>query len=80
MKEVHSTYATTQRWVTITNLAGKNHDKSRTIYGCAKRGCDKTHFNFDVFAVGFPVKNTYCLDHIPLLVRIKMYFKERNTA
>lgn len=44
-------------------------------YGCAKWHCDAVNAAWEAFSVGFPTKHTYCLNHIPWFVRLKMRLK-----
>jgi len=43
------------------------------IFACAKRGCDR--INPDWYAFGTADGKTYCLHHIPLRSRIKLWWK-----
>lgn len=43
------------------------------LYGCAKRGCDQV--NPDYLSFGAKNGKGYCLDHIPLRIRLKMLMK-----
>ena len=47
------------------------------LYGCFRRGCHK--FNPDYLS--FKAKNGkgYCLDHIPLRSRIRLWWQERRS-
>lgn len=44
------------------------------LFGCAKRGCDQV--NPDWRAFGSSGK-TYCLDHIPLRSRARLWWQEQ---
>lgn len=56
-----------------------NAAKTRTwrLYGCAKRGCDKVNLSYESFRGG---DKGYCLDHIPLRYRIKVWWQEYTTT
>lgn len=49
--------------------------RRRRLYGCAKRGCDKVNPPYLSFRGG---DKGYCLDHIPLRYRIKVWWQERR--
>jgi hypothetical protein len=58
---------------THTSPSGKRVWK---LFGCAKRGCDSV--NPDYLSFGSVNGKGYCLDHIPLRSRIRLYFQERR--
>lgn len=48
-------------------------------FGCAKRGCDKVNPDYLAFESGWPRKpKTWCLNHIPKLVKLKMKLKGKD--
>jgi hypothetical protein len=49
--------------------------QSRRFYGCARRGCDRV--NPDWWSFGARGKS-WCLDHRPLLTRLRMWLRERK--
>jgi hypothetical protein len=46
------------------------------LYGCAKRGCDA--MNPDYLAFGTRDGKSWCLGHIPLRARIRLWWQERT--
>jgi hypothetical protein len=46
------------------------------LYGCAKRGCDR--INPDYLSFGTREGLGYCLNHIPLRSRLRLWWQERS--
>lgn len=46
------------------------------LYGCARRGCDAISLDFESFGAG---GKGYCLHHIPLCYRLKVWWQERKS-
>jgi hypothetical protein len=61
------------------SLEGYTHTANgRTwrLYGCAKRGCDRINLDFESF--GTKEGKGYCLDHVPLRSRFRLWRQERK--
>jgi hypothetical protein len=51
------------------------------LSGCAKRGCDHINPDYLAFGVGFGAdEKTYCLNHIPLRARFRLWWQERRNS
>jgi hypothetical protein len=48
------------------------------LSGCAKRGCCRVLTDYQSFGVGCPTRLVYCLEHIPLRYRVKVWWQERR--
>jgi len=72
----HETWCRTLRVVTW-NDQGQRFETERgfRLYGCAKRGCDEINLDFEAF--GGHGGKSYCLHHIPLRSRFKLW-RQRN--
>jgi hypothetical protein len=46
------------------------------LYGCAKRGCDRINLDYETF--GTREGKGYCLSHIPLRSRLRLWWQERS--
>lgn len=46
------------------------------LYGCAKRGCDRINLDYESF--GTREGKGYCLNHIPLRSRLRLWRQERS--
>lgn len=47
------------------------------LYGCAKRGCDAVNPDYMSFGAG---DVGYCLHHIPVRLRLRLWWQERKSA
>jgi hypothetical protein len=48
------------------------------LYGCAKRGCDRVNIDYEAF--GTRDGKTYCLHHIPLRSKFRLWRQERRNV
>lgn len=42
-------------------------------FACAR--CGRVNHDWESFGVGFPTRKTYCLNHIPWWIRLKMWLR-----
>jgi hypothetical protein len=61
----------------VSEYTHTSPDGARTwrLYGCAKRGCDAVNPAYLSFGAG---NKGYCLGHIPLRSRLRVWWQERH--
>lgn len=59
-------------WTLADRATGKVHQRR---YQCER--CRTFRSAWEIFGVGFPTERTYCLNHIPRWVRLKMWIRGR---
>jgi hypothetical protein len=52
--------------------------RTQTVYGCARRGCDAINLAYESF--GGHDGRSYCLDHVPLRSRLRVWWQERRNG
>lgn len=50
--------------------------RTQTVYGCARRRCDAINLAYESF--GGSDGRSYCLDHVPLRSRFRVWWQERR--
>jgi hypothetical protein len=60
----------------VTGYTHTANGRTWKIYGCAKRGCDRLTLDYESF--GTRGGKSYCLAHIPLRARIRLWWQEKR--
>lgn len=67
---------TAQREPQNKNFTHAANGRTWRLYGCAKRGCDTVNLDYEAF--GTREDKSYCLGHIPLRSRLRLWWQERR--
>lgn len=59
-----------------TRYTHTGNGRTWRLYGCAKRGCDTISLDYESF--GTQGGKSYCLCHIPLRSKLRLWWQERG--
>jgi hypothetical protein len=60
----------------LSDFVYKTPTRTFRVYGCAKRGCDRVNPDYQSF--GSRGGKGYCLDHVPLRARVRLWWQARR--